>query len=129
MPRGTKDRAHGIGVIIQADTHLGQATSQGRVIHFGRPLVQGLAEALEQSPFVRLVAVQLETHGPEAEITQPPMHHLKRRHLLSDEEDLPARVDGARNDISDRLRFSGSGWALDQKIAPATNFLDGGDLR
>jgi hypothetical protein len=120
---------HSASVVVQSGAQISKTTSQSRLTHPGSPQAQGLAEVIQKRTFVRLVAVQLKAHGPKAKIAQPSMDNLKCCHFFRHKQDLLASVGGARNKVSDGLRFPRSGRPLDQEVAPATDFLDGSDLR
>jgi len=57
------------------------------------------------------------------------MHHRKRRHLFSEEQNSLALLGRGRNYIRNCLRFAGSWWPLNDQITSGPHLLNHFSLR
>ncbi len=67
--------------------------------------------------------------GAEPEPLQAAVDDLQGRHLLGDEEDLLALLDGRGDEVRDRLRLPGARRSLDDQVPAPADLLDHDRLR
>ena len=81
--------------------------------HFGGP-----PQLREHGGLLRLVGMQFQAEGAQADGFKATLHHFERRHLLGDEQHPLPPIQGIGDDVGDRLRLAGPGRAVkDEALA------------
>ena len=81
--------------------------------YFGGP-----PQLREHGGLLRLVGMQFQAEGAQADGFKATLHHFERRHLLGDEQHPLPPIQGIGDDVGDRLRLAGPGRAVkDEALA------------
>ncbi|MNV60330.1 hypothetical protein D3C71_1527900 [compost metagenome] len=84
-----------------------------------------LTNAIDNSAFLTLVAVQLQTKIAQPCSRQSGLDHLKRRTLFGNEQYFFTLGKRGCNHVGDGLRLTRAWWALDHKIITANDIYQG----
>ena len=117
------------GMGVQAVTQFRQpGVQRSGILNFRCSQVPCTPQLIEQSPLVRLVAVQLKAGVPHSSGVKPTLHHLQRSHLFRNEKHRLPIGDSSGNNVGDSLTFAGSGRPLNHHITSTPDLVDSQSL-